>query len=347
MEQKIAEMQDTVRKAKLSRVKAEGRLALLSASVAGVELLIHDAMNQAEEELERERHLSEHRKSTEDFSDDEFDLTDFEDYDDSNREVFAEPVAASQLCVYPTTCKVIYSYQASQSDELSVMEGEDLQVVEDGDVEDWLKVCNTCGQVGYVPENYVQFLCTPKEGSTELDGPTCSTPPTGNEAGTSSRGQRVARALYSYQAQSAEELSFQQGALIQLISCQHGEVDDGFWEGELDGRTGVFPSLVVEIIHVEGEEPDQEVPLHRLPLTAQTMTSISHLNPGCSSEFSATASSGLEDKQQDFCTRTADKKRVTPGSSHDAPYQSRTRLRPCRPAPSPPTQTSSSQLEED
>lgn len=43
--------------------------------------------------------------------DDEFDLTDFEDYDDSNREVFAEPVAASQLCVYPTTCKVIYSYQ--------------------------------------------------------------------------------------------------------------------------------------------------------------------------------------------------------------------------------------------
>lgn len=42
------------------------------------------------------------------------------------------------------------------------------------------------------------------------------------------------------------------------------EVDDGFWEGELDGRTGVFPSLVVEIIHVEGEEPDQEVPLHRL-----------------------------------------------------------------------------------
>lgn len=38
--------------------------------------------------------------------------------------------------------------QASQSDELSVMEGEDLQVVEDGDVEDWLKValcsCSHC-----------------------------------------------------------------------------------------------------------------------------------------------------------------------------------------------------------
>lgn len=34
----------------------------------------------------------------------------------------------------------------------------------------------------------------------------------------------VARALYSYQAQSAEELSFQEGALIQLKRCRHGEV---------------------------------------------------------------------------------------------------------------------------
>lgn len=52
----------------LSRVKAEGRLALLSANVAGAELLIQHAMSQAEEELERERRLSERRKSTEDFS---------------------------------------------------------------------------------------------------------------------------------------------------------------------------------------------------------------------------------------------------------------------------------------
>lgn len=34
----------------------------------------------------------------------------------------------------------------------------------------------------------------------------------------------VARALYSYQAQSAEELSFQEGALIQLTRRRHGEV---------------------------------------------------------------------------------------------------------------------------
>lgn len=45
------------------------------------------------------------------FQEDEFDLTDFEDYDDNNKEVFAEPVASTEGCVYPIMCKVVYSYQ--------------------------------------------------------------------------------------------------------------------------------------------------------------------------------------------------------------------------------------------
>ncbi|XP_056239368.1 F-BAR and double SH3 domains protein 1-like isoform X2 [Seriola aureovittata] len=143
VEQKIAEVQDSVRKAKLSRVKAEARLALLSVRVTGTELWLHDAMSQAEEELERERRLSEQRRSTEDFSEEEFELTDFEDYDDENREI-TDPVSASEVCVFPAACRVIYSYQANQSDELSIMEGEELQVIEDGDMEDWVKSLCRC-----------------------------------------------------------------------------------------------------------------------------------------------------------------------------------------------------------
>lgn len=33
-------------------------------------------------------------------------------------------------------------------------------------------------------------------------------------------------------------------------------MDDGFWEGELNGRIGVFPSLVVELVQDEGEEEE-------------------------------------------------------------------------------------------
>lgn len=42
---------------------------------------------------------------------DEFELTDFEDYDDNNADIFADPVSSSEVCVYPTACRVVYSYQ--------------------------------------------------------------------------------------------------------------------------------------------------------------------------------------------------------------------------------------------
>uniref|UniRef100_A0A3B5BI02 FCH and double SH3 domains protein 1-like n=1 Tax=Stegastes partitus TaxID=144197 RepID=A0A3B5BI02_9TELE len=329
VEQKITEVQESVRKAKLSRVKAEARLALLSESVAGTQRWLQEAMNRAEQDLETERRLSEQRKSTEDFSEDEFELTDFEDYEDENGDIFADPASASGVCVYPAACRVVYSYQASQSDELSVIEGEELQVIEDGDVEDWLKVCNSCGQVGYVPERYVQLLCLPAEDATQLDSSFNSTSSTGNQETAGSRG--VVRALYSYQAQSAEELSFQEGALIHLIRCRHGEVDDGFWEGELDGRTGFFPSLVVELLQEEGDEEEEEDPPSptRPPLSPPAAA-------GCSSAASAAPPAALEDKLQPVKLA-----RSRPGS--DSPEPSSSRLRPCRAPPPPPTQKSSAQ----
>lgn len=56
----------------------------------------------------------------------------------------------------------------------------------------------------------------------------------------------LARALYSYTGQSAEELSFPEGALIRLLPRAQDGVDDGFWRGEFGGHVGVFPSLLVE-----------------------------------------------------------------------------------------------------
>lgn len=56
----------------------------------------------------------------------------------------------------------------------------------------------------------------------------------------------LVRALYDYEGQSPEELSFPEGAIIRVLPRAAGEVDDGFWTGDFDGRVGVFPSLVVE-----------------------------------------------------------------------------------------------------
>ena len=56
------------------------------------------------------------------------------------------------------------------------------------------------------------------------------------------------RALYDYGATTAEELTFSEGQLIRLRRKAEDGVDDGWWEGELNGKVGVFPSLVVEEI---------------------------------------------------------------------------------------------------
>lgn len=94
-------------------------------------------------------------------------------------------------------------------------------MIEDGDMEDWLKVtadhlvanildlhylsvfhmylcvsvhitllqvCNSCGQVGYVPERYVQFLCLPAEDTVQLDSSFSSTSSAGNKERAGSRG---------------------------------------------------------------------------------------------------------------------------------------------------------------
>lgn len=60
-----------------------------------------------------------------------------------------------------------------------------------------------------------------------------------------------ARAIYDYEACSKEELSFITGTLIRILRKDENGIDDGFWEGELNGKVGVFPSLVVEELGVD------------------------------------------------------------------------------------------------
>lgn len=53
------------------------------------------------------------------------------------------------------------------------------------------------------------------------------------------------KALYDYEGQTDDELSFPEGAIIRILNKENQD-DDGFWEGEFSGRIGVFPSVLVE-----------------------------------------------------------------------------------------------------
>jgi len=64
----------------------------------------------------------------------------------------------------------------------------------------------------------------------------------------------LAKAIYEYEAANDEELSIPENAIINVLSKNDNGVDDGWWKGELNGRIGVFPGIVVEEIVDAGED---------------------------------------------------------------------------------------------
>uniref|UniRef100_A0A452HE35 Uncharacterized protein n=1 Tax=Gopherus agassizii TaxID=38772 RepID=A0A452HE35_9SAUR len=285
MERRMEEVSENIRKAEVSRVKADARLVLLRQAGLDVDTWLAGAMGQVLEELEQERRLSEARKSDKESTPtaEEFDLAEFDDYDD-NEELFedASPCPGTAR-IYPSTCRVFFGYQACQSDELSIHQGEELEVIEDGDVEEWVKARNQTGQVGYVPEKYLLFLDAVGSERRALTG-SCQEGPseTALERELTSimtmdlvlePGTWLVRALYDYEGQSVEELTFPEGAIIRVLPREEGEVDDGFWKGDFNGHVGVFPSLVVEeitgVIGVAGQElPSPSPPAFSPPVLA-------------------------------------------------------------------------------
>jgi hypothetical protein len=85
------------------------------------------------------------------------------------------------------------------------------------------------------------------------------------------------KALYDYDATCEEELSFVEGQMIRVLRKDVNGVDDGWWEGEVDGRTGVFPSLVVEELSENGDISGDATPIPSNP----SGTNLEPENPLC------------------------------------------------------------------
>ncbi|KAM4037950.1 F-BAR and double SH3 domains protein 1 [Anomaloglossus baeobatrachus] len=326
--QKMEEVKESVRKAEVSKVKADARVELLRQVKVDVDTWLSGAMTQANEELEQERRMSEARMSNGDMSPsmEDFDFSEFEDMDDSG-EIFEEsPLSLSGNRSYPTPCHVLYNYTGSQTDELTITQGERLEVIEDGDVEEWVKARNKDGQVGYVPEKYITYInqrVSESLSAGHIEGLSGAQSLTAIlELERSADGVSLARALYDYEGQSEEELTFPEGAIIQIIRREEGGVDDGFWKGEFNGRVGVFPSLVVEELTGDDTDSQQDLPSPAPPPFLPPMHS-----PLSSQRLS---------------TNGTDSRQNGSGSAHSSPDFAATRLRPMRAAPPPPTKGSES-----
>ncbi|XP_072183137.1 F-BAR and double SH3 domains protein 2 isoform X1 [Excalfactoria chinensis] len=357
LEQKIDEARESIRKAEIIKLKAEARLDLLKQIGVSVDTWLKSAMNQVMEELENERWASlpsvtnngsAHLINT------DAEKEEGEEFEDS-MDVFDDSSSSPSgtLRNYPLTCKVVYSYKASQPDELTIEEHEVLEVIEDGDMEDWVKARNKAGQVGYVPEKYLQFptsssLLSMLQSLAALDSRS-HTSNNSTEAdlvsGSLNGDSSVCfvKALYDYEGQTDDELSFPEGAIIRILNKENQD-DDGFWEGEFNGRVGVFPSVLVEELTASENGETQWIgdtqvsptpkPNHNLPplpLYDQPPTSPFHSPDKRGSQYFPRSPSTNENSFSSESPGFSQPPRLPPETSYG-------KLRPVRAAPPPPTQ---------
>ncbi|XP_062485272.1 F-BAR and double SH3 domains protein 1 isoform X2 [Pezoporus occidentalis] len=214
--------------------------------------------------------------------------------------------------------------EGCQADELSITQGEELEIIEDGDAEEWVKARNKAGQVGYVPEKYLLSLGGEPGAGAGPPGPSALHRQLSSIMAAElvlEPGAWLVRALYDYEGQSPEELSFPEGAIIRVLPRTAGEVDDGFWMGDFDGRIGVFPSLVVEELTGARGPTGQELPSPSPPpFSPPGLAPGASLVPNPSPEASS-----LGGCRQDGV-----------GSGQSSPDLAATRLRPLRAPPPPP-----------
>ncbi|XP_065280343.2 F-BAR and double SH3 domains protein 2 isoform X2 [Dermacentor albipictus] len=107
--------------------------------------------------------------------------------------------------------------------------------------------------VGAEPE-CAQEPSTTEPPAAEAAEPPADFPSTLAPPGEVRLSTTYCRAIYDYEPTCDDELGFAEGQVIRILrTVVHDGVDDGWWEGELDGRTGIFPSLMVEALKITGE----------------------------------------------------------------------------------------------
>lgn len=263
VEQSPEMLKESIRLIETSKLKTEACLDVLREAGVNVDEWMKSANSLSPNDMDADFHGSE--SSLNSFSDDFGDTfnDDWEDLDDTFTADYSsddDARSVSSNCSIPLSCIALYNYEATDSDELSITEGEELEILEkEGD--GWCKGRNKAGIVGYFPESYVEVGSTANnsalsrtagdshtDGHYQLNGSPSSVSSLAQSLSASMTKKYICyvRALYDYEAMSDEELSFKEGDIVGVLQKDDNNVDDGFWYGEFRGRKGVFPSLVVE-----------------------------------------------------------------------------------------------------
>uniref|UniRef100_A0A668A8Y0 Osteoclast-stimulating factor 1 n=1 Tax=Myripristis murdjan TaxID=586833 RepID=A0A668A8Y0_9TELE len=181
---------------------------------------------------------------------------------------------------------VEFDYEAQQDDELSLTVGDVITNIRRDDGGWWEGELG--GRRGLFPDNFVREI--KKEG--KRDGGQASTiksdlsngrasPVSDPSVRPSRKGEQIrkrrCKAAFSYLPQNEDELELKIGDIIEIIA----EVEEGWWEGVLNGKTGMFPSNFTKEIVPEPDMPSLDTPTSQEDLRSRRTSKDS---PGSESD---------------------------------------------------------------
>ncbi|NXI33436.1 SH3K1 protein, partial [Sterrhoptilus dennistouni] len=104
------------------------------------------------------------------------------------------------------------------------------------------------------------FLPVDKNVGKKLPPATATQEPTKIEVDSRTKNKEYCKVIFPYEAQNDDELTIREGDVVTLISKDC--IDVGWWEGELNGRRGVFPDNFVKLLpsDFEKERPKKPPP---------------------------------------------------------------------------------------
>ncbi|KAI7899309.1 uncharacterized protein BX663DRAFT_522154 [Cokeromyces recurvatus] len=174
----------------------------------------------------------------------------------TDRAIHASQTASAAAAVpngqYEGLCAVVlFEYDAAEPNEMSLVEGEVISQIDQVDEGWWYGVGEDGKKQGLFPANYVQLL--EEQPSLAPNESVSTSAPTSTQASTPLKQQseqeedkgNVAVALYDYEADEDNEISFVEGDVITHIEF----VSDDWWQGlAADGKSvGLFPANYVEL----------------------------------------------------------------------------------------------------
>ncbi|CAD5112613.1 DgyrCDS1826 [Dimorphilus gyrociliatus] len=178
-------------------------------------------------------------------------------------------------------CIVEFDYDAEQNDEISLRANDIIKNVKKQPGDGWWEG-EINGKRGLFPNNFVKerkekapppppvISDRPKfekkssgggsqvaELASKIQGIKMGPPPVHQKGfrreGSSKRARQRVRVTYEYKAEKEDELSIKVGDIVDVLKQE----EEGWWEGELNGQKGVFPSNFAEPIQ-EGMTSEEE-----------------------------------------------------------------------------------------